>query len=252
MQSELDEIAAILKHARRLLFITGAGVSAESGVPTFRGATGVFPNGLTEEGIPFEEVLSNSTFRREPELAWKYFFRLESSIRGKEPNPAHRAMSILQDSGREVCVATQNIDGLHQSAGSRGVIELHGNLRWIICTKCDYRVYHQTFEGLPELPLCPRCRGILRPDALLYEEMLPENALEELDRVQNSELDVIFSVGTTSIFSYVTSPVVLAIQRGIPTVEINPEETFISDMVRYRIAAPAGVSLQNILASVTG
>jgi NAD-dependent deacetylase len=250
MEAELEQIAALLKKARRILFITGAGVSAESGVPTFRGATGAFPNGLTEEGIPFEEVLSRPTFRRNPKLSWKYFFRLELAIRGKQPNAAHRTMASLEDSGRAVWVATQNIDGLHQSAGSKDVIELHGNLRWIICAGCDYRVHHQTFEGMSELPVCPRCQSVLRPEIVLYEEMLPENALNQLEQVQDGQLDLVFSVGTTSIFSYVTWPIASASRRGIPTVEINPEETPISDLVQYRVAAPAGVALQGILAKM--
>jgi NAD-dependent deacetylase len=247
MQAKLDQIAALLKAARRVLFITGAGVSAESGVPTFRGATGAFANGLTEEGIPFEEVLSGTTFTRNPKLSWKYFFRLELSIRGKEPNAAHRAIAALQTADRAVCVATQNIDELHQSAGSTNVIELHGSLRRIICTVCDYRVYHPTFEGMPELPLCPKCKELLRPDIVLYEEMLPEDALGRLDREQDRGFDLIFSVGTTSIFSYVTWPVALASRSGIPTVEINPDETPISHLVRYRLAAPAGAVLRQTI-----
>ena len=227
-------------------FITGAGVSAESGVPTFRGATGAFANGLTEEGIPFEEVLSGPTFLRDPKLSWKYFFRLELSVRGKLPNAAHRAITAFQIPGRAVWVATQNIDGLHHEAGSKNVIELHGNLRRVVCTQCDYRVYHETFEGLPELPRCPDCRGILRPDAVLYEEMLPEGTLDRLEQEQNAGFDLVFSVGTTSIFCYVTSPIVMAARHRIPTVEINPEETPVSDLVRYRLALPAAKALGKI------
>jgi NAD-dependent deacetylase len=247
MQQEILETAKLVKAARRVLFMTGAGVSAESGVPTFRGATGAFADGLTEEGIPFEDVLSGSTFACNPKLSWKYFHLLERSIRGKEPNAAHRAISKLDDAGRVVWVATQNIDGLHQSAGSRNVIELHGNLRRLICTKCDYTDYRLTFEGMPDLPRCPKCEALLRPDAVLYEEMLPEEALETLDLEQQKGFDVVFSVGTTSVFSYVTSPIIMACRRGIPTVEINPEPTPISDLVSYRFAAPAGKTLGSLL-----
>ena len=252
MRTPLDQIAALLRSAQRVLFITGAGVSAESGVPTFRGATGAFANGLTEEGIPFEEVLSGPTFRDNPRLAWKYFFRLEQSIRGKVPNAAHRAMAALETPNRSVCIATQNIDELHQSAGSTNVIELHGCLRRIICPACDYGVYHPTFEGLPELPLCPQCRAILRPDAVLYEEMLPPAALRRFEHEQEAGFDVVFSVGTTSIFSYVTWPIESAARRGIPTVEINPERTPVSDLVQFRVAAPAGATLATILEKMTG
>jgi NAD-dependent deacetylase len=250
MKTAVGEIARLLKPATRVLFITGAGVSAESGVPTFRGATATFANGLTEDGIPFEEALSGPTFITTPTLSWKYFFLLEQSIRGKEPNAAHRAMVTLQRPGREIWVATQNIDGLHQAAGSRNVIELHGNLRRVICTQCDYEVYHETFERMAELPLCPRCGGILRPDAVLYEEMLPKQAIDRFELEQAKGFDLVFSVGTTSLFNYVTSPILMARRRKIPTVEINPDETPVSPLVQFRLAAPAATTLQCILAEM--
>ncbi|MEI7939831.1 MAG: NAD-dependent deacylase [Verrucomicrobiota bacterium] len=252
MINDLHRIAELLRISRRVLFITGAGVSAESGIPTFRGATGAFADGLTEEGIPFEEVLSSTTFRKNPGLSWKYFFRLEQSLRGKQPNAAHQAIAALEAAGRQVWVATQNIDGLHQIAGSTAVIELHGNLRRVICKHCDYQVYRETFAGMAPLPLCPECGRVLRPDAVLYEEMLPESALELFELEQNKGFDLIFSVGTSSIFDYVAYPVMMAARRGIPTVEVNPEPTPLSDVVRFRFAAPAGEVLQGILEVVRG
>ena len=241
-----EKVAGLLQAARRVLFITGAGVSAESGIPTFRGATQAFDNGLTEEGPPFEEVLSGPTFIRNPKLSWKYFFLMEQGFRGKAPNPAHGTIAALEKQGKEIWVATQNIDGLHQSAGSRQVIELHGNLRWLICTRCDYRAYHETFAGLPPVPGCPRCQATLRPDVVLYEEMLPEAALDRFYAELDTGFDLVFSVGTTSIFPYVTGPVMVAARRGAATVEINPEETPISDQVRFRFRAPAGTVLTEI------
>ncbi len=250
MSTDLQRIAEMLRVGRRVLFITGAGVSAESGIPTFRGATGAFADGLTEEGNPFEDVLSATTFRNNPRLSWKYFFRLEQALRGKRPNGAHHAIAALEAPGRQVWVATQNIDGLHQSAGSTAVIELHGNLRRLICTRCDYRVYRDTFEGMAALPLCPECEHVLRPDAVLYEEILPQSALDLSEREQDKGFDLIFSVGTSSVFDYVAYPVMMAARRGIPTVEINPEPTPLSDVVQFRFAAPAGAILQELLQKV--
>jgi len=250
MSEDLRTIADLLKNSRRVLFITGAGVSAESGVPTFRGATGAFADGMTEEGIPFEEALSGSMFKRRPKLSWKYFFRLEQAFRGKRPNAAHRVIAALQNSKRTVWVATQNIDGLHQNAGSTNVIELHGNLRWIICTRCDYQGYLETFEGMMGLPRCTACGAVLRPDAVLYEETLPHGALERLELETAKGFDLIFTVGTTSVFYYVTNPIREAARRGIPTVEINPEETPVSRIVRYRIAKSAGNVLTEIFAGL--
>jgi NAD-dependent deacetylase len=250
MKNEVQRIAELLKAASRVLFITGAGVSAESGIPTFRGATTAFADGLTEDGIPFEEALSGPTFKANPRLSWKYFFRLEQHLRGKEPNPAHRAIAALQTPARQIWVATQNIDGLHQNSGSRNVIELHGNLRRVICTHCDYQIYRETFEGMTALPLCPECRKILRPDAVLYEEQLPDDALEQFELEQDRSFDLVFSVGTTSIFYYVTQPVVAAARSGVPVVEINPEETPISDLADFRFVEPAGRTMQALLEAV--
>lgn len=247
MKNQFQEVGQLLREARRVLFITGAGVSAESGIPTFRGSTAAFANGLTDEGIPFEEALSGSTFRRNPLLSWKYFFLLELSLRGKEPNLAHRAIAALATPSRYVCVATQNIDGLHQDAGSKGVIELHGNMRRVMCVDCEYCDSPGTFERMPELPRCPKCDGILRPDIVLYEERLPESALEDFENEQMKGFDLVCSVGTTSVFAYVAEPVLRAASRGIPTVEINPEETPLSGIIDFRFPAPSGPTLQKLL-----
>jgi NAD-dependent deacetylase len=250
MTEKINKLVPLLKAARRVLFITGAGVSVESGIPSFRGSTAAFKEGLTEDGIPFEIALSGPAFKRHPERTWKYFFQLELALRGKQPNAAHRAMADLEQRGCKVCVATQNIDGLHQTAGSKRVIELHGNLRRLVCRACNYCSSPETFEGLPSLPRCPQCSRVLRPDAVLYEEMLPEDALEEFENEQRQGFDLIFSVGTTSVFNYVLAPIFNASYRGVPTVEINPEETPLSGVVTCRFAAPAGKVLQELLTAV--
>jgi NAD-dependent deacetylase len=247
MENGIQKAGRLLRDAKRILFITGAGVSAESGIPTFRGSTAAFPDGRTDQGIPFEEALSASTFRRNPRLTWRCFFQLERACRGKEPNLAHLAIAALEKGGRHVGVATQNIDGLHQQAGSTDVIELHGNLLRLICTRCEYRASACTFDGMPELPLCPECGGILRPGVVLYEELLPEGALRQLEMEQSKGFDLICSVGTTSIFPYVQEPMLIAASAGIPTVEINPEETPLSNVVDFRFPAPAGPTLEKLL-----
>ena len=251
MNDPLMQVAELLNHASRVLVITGAGVSAESGIPTFRGSTTAFPKGLTEEGIPFEEALSGPSFLRYPELSWKYFFQLERGLRGKQPNEAHEAIAAFERAGRAVCVATQNIDGLHQQAGSREVIELHGNMQKLVCTQCAYGAERVFFDTLPALPLCPKCQGILRPDIVLYEERLPEEALERFVIEQARGFDLAFSIGTTSVFPYVVQPLLKAARQGIPTIEINPEDTPLSDVVTFRFQQPAGNVLKNLLRAVS-
>jgi NAD-dependent deacetylase len=247
MKSDFAEVGRLLGDATRVLFITGAGVSAESQIPTFRGATAAFADGMTEDGIPFEEALSGTIFQTKPELSWKYLSLLEQSMRGKAPNAAHRAMAALQTAHRHVCIATQNIDGLHQQAGSKTVLELHGNIRRVICTKCQYSAYFETFESLPPLPRCPQCNAILRPDVVLYEEHLPGVVLDTFEHEQEKGFDLVFSVGTTSLFHYVTQPVWDAARRKTPVVEINPEETPVSDLAEFRFREPAGQTLQQMM-----
>jgi NAD-dependent deacetylase len=247
MDGSSGEVGRLLKRARRVLFITGAGVSAESHIPTFRGATAAFADGMTEDGMPFEEALSIDTFQTNPNLAWKYLALLELSVRGKSPNAAHIAMSALQKPGRSVFVATQNIDELHQRAGSRTVFELHGNLSRILCTQCDYSVHLVTYESLAPAPHCPQCEGWLRPDVVLYGEALPHEALEAFQMEQSQGFDLVFSVGTTSLFFYVVDPVVRAARQGIPVVEINPDNTPISEFANFRFTRPAGETLSEIL-----
>jgi len=247
MDGTAGEVGRLLKRARRVLFITGAGVSAESHIPTFRGATAAFADGMTEDGMPFEEALSIDTFQANPKLAWKYLALLEMSVRGKTPNAAHIAMAALQAPGRSVFVATQNIDELHQRAGSRMVYELHGNLRRILCTQCNYAVHLETYESLTPVPQCPQCQGWLRPDVVLYGETLPASAQEAFQKEQSQGFDLVFSVGTTSLFFYVVDPVMRAARQGIPVVEINPDSTPISELANFRFAQPAGETLDGIM-----
>jgi len=246
IESDFDQVGALLQRGRRVLFITGAGVSAESGIPTFRGAAAAFANGLTEEGLAFEEVLSIETLQRDPQLSWKYLFKLEESIRGRVPNAAHRAMAALQSPGRDIFVATQNIDELHPRAGSRNVFELHGNLRRIICTGCDYAVRWETFASLARLPRCPQCQSVLRPDVVLYGESLSPGVLGAFHQEQDRGFDAVFSVGTTSLFHYVIEPVLAAGRRGVPVIEINPDITPVSGLANFRFAGPAGETLARL------
>src|SRR5206468_1138837 len=137
--------------------LTGAGVSAESGVPTFRDADGLW------EGHPVEEVATPMAFERDPALVWKFYNARRANLRGVEPNPGHHALARLEDRHGRVTVITQNVDGLHRRAGSRTVVELHGNLMRTRCTGCG-AVEDRGLEPLGELPRCPRCEALLRPD----------------------------------------------------------------------------------------
>lgn len=195
MKNEIMNLAEMMKKARRITFLGGAGVSTESGIPDFRGAKGLF---MEKREIPPETILSHSFFMREPEIFYKYY--TENLLpKGVLPNAAHKALFELEQMGKLFCVITQNIDGLHQMAGSKKVLELHGTALSNYCLRCkktydtDYLLAH-----LP-LPKCV-CGGLIRPDVVLYEEGLNEEVMWEAGRAVSSS-DMLI-VGGTSLNVY--------------------------------------------------
>lgn len=247
-ESALHAVLADLKRARRVLVITGAGISADSGLPTYRGIGGLYESAATEDDLPIEVALSGETMRARPELVWKYIRQIESACRGARHNAAHAALAAMQARFDVFTVLTQNIDGFHLDAGSRDVIEIHGNLRELQCVHCGVRQAVRDYAGLPSPPLCGQCGGPLRPRVVLFGEMLPEAALERLHAVLERGVDLVMSVGTTSGFPYIAGPVAQASRAGVTTVEINPGRTEVSHLVRHRLAGRAAVVLPALLA----
>jgi NAD-dependent deacetylase len=232
-------------HKQRLLFITGAGLSAEAGLPTYRGVGGLYTDAETEQGMPIEVALSGSMFRRRPEITWHHIAQIEQAVRGTEPSAAHRLIAELEAT-YDVVVLTQNVDSLHRLAGSTQIIDIHGDCRELLCTRCAYREARDDYAGLAIPPYCPRCAAILRPDVVLFEEMLPTDKLERLTRELARGFAAYFSVGTSSLFPYISRPIYDAGRRGLLTVEINPEPTPISDAVEFRFDCGAGRALSAI------
>lgn len=241
---QLDTVAQRLATARRALFITGAGLSADSGLPTYRGVGGIYDDGVTEEGIPFEVALSGDMFRRRPELTWKHIARIESATRGATYNRGHEVLAAFEAYLTHSCILTQNVDGFHHQAGSQNVIEIHGNVHTLRCTGCDRVKEVEDFSGLQIPPACIRCGGLIRPDAVLFGEMLPFQALDRLAEETANGFDVVMSIGTTSVFPYIVEPVLVARERGATTVEINPSETEISATVDFRLPDRAATVLE--------
>jgi NAD-dependent deacetylase len=244
----LERIAQLLRTARRLLFITGAGVSADSGLPTYRGPTGLYNAGqTTSSGVSIEHALSGSMFVRRPEVTWQAILELERPTRGALPNRAHHVIAEMDHHFDDVWTLTQNVDGFHRRAGSRQVLDVHGDLRELRCSRCPYRATVQDYAGLAELPpRCPHCGGIIRPAVVLFGEELPEEKMGRLwDEIQ-AGFDLVFSIGTSSLFPYVAAPVLMARNGGIPTVEINPEETAVTKIVEFKIAAGAAKALDRL------
>lgn len=239
--SAVERAARDLDRARSILFVTGAGISADSGLPTYRGVAGLYDRGDTPDGMPIEEALSGEMMRARPEIVWRYVREVERACRGARPNRAHEVIAALERGPRRVWVLTQNVDGLHLAAGSRNVIEIHGTVARMGCMNCTRIWPAPSYDELPDLPRCA-CGGVARPDVVLFGETLPDAAIEALQRELAVGFDAVVVVGTTAVFPYVQAPVLAAARAGLPTVEINPGETLLSDLVRHRVeerAAPA-------------
>lgn len=242
----LDRVARLIGDARRILFITGAGISADSGLPTYRGIGGLYHERLTDEGLMIEEALSGEMMNRRPDIAWKYIAQIEANCRGAQPNIAHRIIAALEHEKPGVWVLTQNVDGLHHDAGSRHLIEIHGTVHHLRCMDCSHQRSVKDYAGLQLPPACPKCGGVLRPDVVLFGEMLPEEGLNRLETLIAHGLDLVVSIGTTSVFPYISGPVWWAREVGVPSVEINPGDTEVSDIVTHRLRLGAAEAMPEL------
>ena len=245
-QQEIETVARELKTASSVFVITGAGMSADSGLPTYRGVGGLYENNDTEDGIPIEKALSGPMFRNNPEITWKYLGQIEKSTRGASFNRGHEVLADMEKHFDRFWILTQNIDGFHSAAGSDNVIEIHGNMHRLQCLDCANVICRENFEGLSIPPMCPGCSAMMRPLVVLFEEQLPAEAIDELDRQMRNPFDVVISIGTSSYFPYIIQPVVYAKQTGIFTVEINPAQTTLSDIVDVKLPLGAAEVLDEI------
>ena len=245
-----EAAAGHLAAARRVLFVTGAGLSAASGLPTYRGVGGLYESHDTEEGLPVEVALSGQVFAVRPDISWKHIARLERSVRGARPNRAHAIIAEMERRF-EVVVFTQNVDGFHREAGSSDVIDIHGDVHDLRCTRCDDRRTVPDYADLVIPPRCECCGAIVRPDVVLFGELLDVDKVRRLEAEVARGFDVVFSVGTTSVFPYVAAPVVRAARRGKATVEINPGRTEVSGIVELRLVMGAVEALEGIWRAVT-
>ncbi len=214
----VEVLAEWLREAAGLaVAFTGAGVSADSGVPTFRG-----PGGLWQKYKP-EELASPEGFRRDPALVWRWYAWRMGLIKKARPNAAHIVLARLEEMGLLMGVVTQNVDGLHQRAGSKRVVELHGNIWRARCTVCGYRWVLTNPPGDDEVPVkCPMCGGLARPDVVWFGESLPEAALSEaIELMEHAALVIV--VGTSGVVEPAGSLPLLALRSGARLVNVNPE-----------------------------
>jgi NAD-dependent deacetylase len=235
-----------MKEARSVLFITGAGVSADSGLPTYRGIGGLYNGGNTGDDIPIELALSGEMLSSRPEVTWKYVCQIEERCREAGFNRAHEVIALAERAIKRVWVLTQNIDGFHQAAGSKNVIDIHGNLHDIYCPACGWRKRLADYRDIEIPPRCPQCKHRARPDVVFFGEMLPRAKYEKLSVELASGFDLYFSIGTTSVFPYIARPIIEARSRNKPTIEINPAQTAVSDYIDIRIPGGAAEALDAI------
>jgi NAD-dependent deacetylase len=235
----LDQAAALLRGATRVAVLTGAGVSAESGVPTFRGGGGLW------EGQPVERVATPEAFLDDPERVWRFYEQRRRNLLAVKPNPAHGVLARWQDQFPHYTLITQNVDGLHQAAGAREVLELHGNIWRIRCSGCGRERLEATVP-LPELPPRCACGGIERPGVVWFGELLPEGAMERAAAAV-SAADVLIIAGTSAVVMPAAGLGGIALRAGIPVIEINPEPTPFSEHTLW-IPGKAGEVLPEIVA----
>jgi NAD-dependent deacetylase len=235
--SALDAACAIIRPARFLFVLTGAGISAESGVPTFRGPGGYWRN------RHFSELASPDAFTRDPRLVWDWYLERRRTVRACEPNAAHRALAAWSARGTGRLV-TQNVDGLHERAGHRHPIRVHGSLWRNRCTRCGAEREENTLE-YAELPVSPCCGTLERPGVVWFGEALPPDALGAADQAAR-QADAVLVVGTSGVVYPAAGFVELARRRGARVVDVNPEGSELEVDVALRL--PAGEAVPALLA----
>jgi NAD-dependent deacetylase len=241
MKEELEvsqTLKAKLKNSTRVVVLTGAGISAESGVPTFRGE-----DGLWNKFKP-EELATASAFMSNPQLVWEWYEFRRNIIERIKPNPAHYILVEFQKYFEDFTLITQNVDGLHQRAGSTDVVELHGNINANKCIDCGkgYDDLSQVKPGIP--PKC-LCGGNIRPDVVWFGEMLPSHATNRAFE-RSSNCDLFFSIGTSAIVHPAASLPLVAKRKGAYVVEINTSPTGISDLIDELLLGKAGEILPKL------
>lgn len=221
-------VYAALRHIHSIGVITGAGISADSGIPTYRGEGGIYRD--PQEGQRTIEALSIETLMSEPARTWGVLDALRQRAAASGPNAAHHAIAEIERITSRFALLTQNVDGLHQAAGSRNMIDIHGDAHRMRCVDCD-RV-----EAVPEkkediVPKCS-CGGWFRPDVVLFGELLPIDKVAQLQREFVHHIpDLVLIIGTTAAFPYIAEPVVRAREQGHLTIEINPTATALTEIV---------------------
>lgn len=240
-RAAMDELVGRLSTARSVFVLTGSGISAESGLPTFRGVGGLWRTHRVEE------LASPEGFARDPALVWTWYNERLAAHRKASPNAGHYALAKLETMSRAFALATQNVDSLHLRAGSSNLIELHGNLREARCNRCD-ELRPLDASGLPLDEIEHACGGRMRPDIVWFGEALPRAAWQRAEAAA-ARADVILVIGTSAVV-YPAAALATHYNQSAFVAEINPEETAISDRVDCVLRGTAAQTLPHIVESL--
>ncbi len=240
MDRVFEEAGRALSRADRVVVLTGAGVSAESGIPTFRGAGGVWSRHRAEE------LATPEAFAARPDFVWQWYGERRQAALECQPNPGHIALARLeQDRPDGTVVVTQNVDGLHRRAGSQNVIEVHGSLFRTQCTRCGYAIPDDP-TPYTQTPKCPECASSLRPGVVWFGEMLPAGPIDAAIRAA-AECDVMLVIGTSAVVYPIADLPLQAKRHGARLVEVNPSDTPLTPICDFVLPLPGGEALPRLV-----
>jgi NAD-dependent deacetylase len=236
----VEEAGRWLRDARSICALTGAGISAESGIPTFRGTGGLWRQ------FRAEDLATPQAFAHDPKLVWEWYDWRRGIIAAAQPNPGHFALAELEQRGPHFTLVTQNVDELHRRAGSRNVLEVHGSMWTSRCTGCGVE-QHDNRVPLPELPPeCEECRALLRPGVVWFGEGLPRDVWDNAQQAAE-KAEVLLVIGTSAVVYPAASLVPLARAAGARVIEINVDETPLSSSVDIALRGPSGEILPQLI-----
>jgi NAD-dependent deacetylase len=241
----IDAVGGLLAQAKSALFITGSGLANDAGLATYRGVPGLVRK-RDEDGKLFDTALSLDTLTTQPVMTWRYLFDIDATVRAAAPSAGHDVLAQLERALARTTILTVNVDRLHQRAGSKNVIEMHGSLHDLLCKRCELSSRHESFDGLPMPPRCAVCKTVLRPDMPLFGEPLPVDPFTRLQAELDQGFDLVFAIGLGTVTSYLARPVLVAKSEGIPTIEIGTTQSELSEVVDFRFRARPSRALELI------
>ena len=227
----------------RVFVITGAGVSAESGIPTFRGKDGYWRN------LDPGKLATAEAFARDPKLVWEWYRERRQRIRNAQPNPAHEAITKLAEHADNFLLVTQNVDDLHARAGlpKEKMVQIHGDIFVTTCSRCDFS-FSERNEEQQEIPRCTKCAALMRPGVVWFGEQLPWNELQRIENyLDRGACDLVIVAGTTATFGYIVDWALRASCGGGELIEVNPEATPLSPFATRLVREPAAIALPKLV-----